>query len=117
MATYDFTPANGGANAVGTLEKTNAVNGFKITFRSTSNGDNTAVDLRAVDALHGSTYDLILRELNPMMAHAINDGTGVMSVIMDNHHGDIASIARRLETLDGIGTDTVVVAATSFAVA
>ena len=50
------------------------------------------------------------------MAHAINDNSGVMSVIMDGHHGDAASIKARLVALDGIGTDTTVAAATSFAV-
>lgn len=117
MATYDVTPVNGGANAVGTLEKTAQINGFLISLKSTSNGDNTALDVRGVDAAYGSTYDLILRELNPLMAHAIDDATGVMSVIMDAHHGDAASIAARLENLDGIGTDTTVAAAASFAVA
>ena len=117
MATYDVTPVNGGANAVGTLEKTAQINGFLISLKSTSNGDNTALDVRTVDAAYGSTYDLILRELNPLMAHAIDDATGVMSVIMDAHHGDAASIKARLVQLDGIGTDTTVAAATSFAVA
>lgn len=117
MATYDVTPVNGGANAVGTLEKTAQINGFLISLKSTSNGDNTALDVRTVDAAYGSTYDLILRELNPLMAHAIDDATGVMSVIMDGHHGDAASIAARLENLDGIGTDTTVAEAASFAVA
>ncbi|MDA8897154.1 hypothetical protein N9I97_00105 [bacterium] len=118
MATYDVTPVNGGANAVGTLEKTAQINGFLISLDSASDGtDDAPVDLRAVDAAHGSTYDLILRELNPLMAHAINDATGVMSVIMDAHHGDAASIKARLVQLDGIGTDTTVAAAASFAVA
>lgn len=118
MATYDVTPVNGGANAVGTLEKTAQINGFLISLDSASDGtDDAPVDLRAVDAAHGSTYDLILRELNPLMAHAINDASGVMSVIMDGHHGDAASIKARLVALDGIGTDTTVAAAASFAVA
>ena len=117
MATYDFTPVNGGANAVGTLEKTAQINGFLISLDSDSDGtDNAPIDLRTVDALHGSLYDLILRELQPLMAHAINDGTGVMSVVMDAHHGDADSIKARLVALDGIGTDTTVAAATSFAV-
>ena len=126
MATYDVTPkANdltalpsvGGNNVVGTLEKTAQINGFLISLDSASDGtDDAPVDLRAVDGAHGSTYDLILRELNPMMAHAINDNSGVMSVIMDGHHGDAASIKARLVALDGIGTDTTVAAATSFAV-
>ena len=118
MATYDFTPVNGGDNAVGTLESVAQLKAFIIGIDSDSDGtDDAPVDLRAVDGAHGSTYDLILRELNPLMAHAINDGTGVMSVIMDAHHGDAASIKARLVQLDGIGTDTTVAAAASFAVA
>ena len=117
MATYDFTPVNGGANAVKKKKKTAQINGFLISLDSASDGtDDAPVDLRAVDALHGSLYDLILRELQPLMAHAINDGTGVMSVVMDAHHGDADSIKARLVALDGIGTDTTVAAATSFAV-
>ena len=117
MATYDFTPGNGGANAVGTLETTGSVQMFVIGCDSASDGtDDAPVDLRAVDAVHGSLYDLILRELSPLMAFAINDGTGVMSVVMDAHHGDAVSIKARLVALDGIGTDTTVAAATSFAV-
>ena len=117
MATYDVTPVNGGANAVGTLEKTAQINGFLISLDSASDGtDDAPVDLRAVDALHGSLYDLILRELQPHMAHAINDGTGVMSVVVDSHSNTAASIKARLVALSGIGTDTTVEAAASFAV-
>jgi len=115
--TYDVTPANGGANAVGTLETTAQINGYLIAVKSTSNGDNTAVDLSANDGATGSLYDLILRELSPLMAHAVNDTSGVMSIIVDNHANTAASIASRLEALDGVGTDTTVTAASSFAVA
>lgn len=117
MATYDFTPVNGGANAVGTLETTGALAMYLISLDSDSDGtDDAPVDLRNVDALHGSLYDLILRELQPHMAHAINDGTGVMSVVVDSHSNDAASIKARLVALSGIGTDTTVQAAASFAV-
>jgi hypothetical protein len=115
--TYDVTPANGGANAVGTLETTAQINGYLIAVKSTSNGDNTAVDLSANDGATGSLYDLILRELSPLMAHAVNDTSGVMSIIVDNHANTADSIAARLEALDGVGTDTTVTAASSFAVA
>jgi len=115
--TYDVTPANGGANAVGTLETTAQINGYLIAVKSTSNGDDTAVDLSANDGATGSLYDLILRELSPLMAHAVNDTSGVMSIIVDNHANTAASIAARLEALDGVGTDTTVTAASSFAVA
>ena len=115
--TYDVTPANGGANAVGTLEKTSDIAAFVIGVDSASDGtDDAPVDLRANDGATGSMYDLILRELNPIMAHAPNDNTGVISVIMHAHANDAASIARRLEALDGIGTDTTVTAGSAIVV-
>lgn len=117
MATYDFTPkSTTGANAVGTLETTAAVAMYKITVRSTSDGSNTAVDLRGVDALHGSLYDLILRETAPLMAFAVNDNSGVIHVVVDSHANSAATLAARLEALSGVGTDTIVQAAASFAV-
>lgn len=117
MATYDVTPVNGGANAVGTLESVAQHKAFLITVRSTSNGDNTAVDLRANDAAHGSLYDLILRELQPLMAFAADAGTGVIHVIMDGHGVDATSIAARLAGFDGVGSDTAVALGTSITVA
>ena len=116
--TYDVTPVNGGANEVGTLETTAQINGYLIALKSSSNGDDTALDLKtANDGASGSVYDMILRELAPLMAHAVDDTTGVMSIIVDNHANTAASIAARLEALDGVGTDTTVTAASSFAVA
>jgi len=126
MATYDFTPkANslsdlpsvGGNNVVGTLETTGALSMFLISLKSTSNGDDTALDLKtANDGAHGSLYDLILREVAPLMAHAVDGTTGVMSVVVDSHANTAASIASRIEALSGVGTDTTVEAAASFAV-
>ena len=117
-ATYDFTPANGGANTVGTLETTGALSMFLISLKTTSDGSNTALDLKtANDGAHGSIYDLIIRELQPHLLHAVDDTSGVMSVVVDSHSNTAASIAARLEAQDGIGTDTTVAAASSFAVA
>jgi hypothetical protein len=116
--TYDVTPANGGANAIGTLETTAQLQGYVITVMSTSNGDDTAVDLSTNDGASGSLYDLMLRELSPMLAYAPNSGDkNVISVIMDGHHNTAASIAARIEALDGVGTDTTVAAAASITVA
>ena len=116
-ATYDFTPVNGGANVVGTLETTGAVAMYLISLDSASDGtDDAPIDLRAVDGVHGSVYDLILRELQPIMAHAINDATGVMSVLVDSASNDAVSIKRRLVAQSGIGSDTTVEAAASFAI-
>ena len=42
MATYDFTPGNGGANAVGTLETTGSVQMFVIGCDSASDGTDDA---------------------------------------------------------------------------
>jgi hypothetical protein len=116
MATYDVTPANGGANAVGSLEAVAQHKAFLITVRSTADGSNTAVDLRAVDAAHGSLYDLILRELQPVMAFAADANTGVIHAIMDGHGVDATSIAARLAGLDGIGIDTAVALGTAITV-
>jgi hypothetical protein len=115
-ATYDFTPVNGGANAVATLETTAAIAMYKITVRSTSNGDNTAVDLSSNDGAHGSLYDLILREVAPLMAYADAGSNGTIHVVVDSHANSAATLAARLEAQDGIGTDTIVEAAASFAV-
>jgi hypothetical protein len=116
-ATYDFTPVNGGANTVGTLESVAQLKAFVIGIDADSDGtDDNPVDLRANDGAHGSMYDLILRELQPLMAHAPNDATGVISVIMDGHGVDAASIAARLEAHDGIGTDTTVAEGTAIVV-
>ena len=116
--TYDFTPLNNGAAAsvVNSLIGTAQLKAYVITVRSTSNGSNTAVDLRSDDGVYGGDLDLILRELNPMLAFAANAATGVIHVIMDGHSNDAASIAARVEAL-GYGTDTAVTLGTSLTVA
>jgi len=116
--TYDFTPANGGTNAVGTLESVVQLKAFVIGLDSASDGtDDAPIDLRAVDGAHGSLYDLILRELQPLMAFAPNGDTGVMHVIMDGHAVTAASIKARLVQFNGVGTDTTVTQGTAITVA
>jgi len=116
--TYDVTPANGGANAVGTLETTAQIQAYIISLDSDSDGtDDAPIDLAANDGASGSLYDLILRELSPMLAFAPNGSTGVMHIVMDGHHNTAASVKARLVALDGVGTDTTVAAASSFTVA
>ena len=116
MATYDFTPVNGGDNAVGTLESVAQLKALLITVCSTSDGNDTAVDLRAADAAHGSLYDLILREIQPLMAYAANADTGVIHAIVDGHAIDGDSLAARLAGLNGVGTDTSVAVGTAITV-
>ena len=117
MATYDFTPVNGGANTVGTLETTAAIAMYKITVDADSDGTvDNPVDLRGVDGAHGSLYDLILREVAPLMAWAPNGDTGVIHVVVDSHANSAAAIKARLVALSGIGSDTAVAAAASFVI-
>jgi len=112
-ATYDFTPVNGGDNTVGTLETTAAVAMYKITV---GNGAGGQVDLRAVDGAHGSVYDMILREVAPLMAWAPNDNSGVIHVVVDSHANSAATLLARIENIDGVGADSAVAAAASFVI-
>jgi hypothetical protein len=116
MATYDFTPANGGANVVGTLESTVQLKAFIITVKDDS---NTAVDLRANDGAHGSLYDLILREVQPLMAFAPDGATGVIHIIADGHAVDAATLqirVRQIASATPSANDSTVTLGTSFVV-
>lgn len=113
-----ITKVNGGDNVVGTLESVAQLKAFVIGFDSASDGtDDAPIDLRANDGAAGSLYDLVLQELQPLMAFAPDGATGVMHVIMDGHAVSAASIERRVEALDGVGTDTTVTLGTSITVA
>lgn len=122
-ATLDVTSlATGGTNAVGTLESVAQLKAFIITIKDDS---NTAIDLRANDAAYGSNYDLILREIQPLMAYAPNDNSGVIHVVVDGHAVDATSLQARLRALVvglGLGStvagnDTTVTLGTSIVVA
>lgn len=121
MATFDFTPVSGGDNVVGTLESVVQLKAFIITVK---NADDAAVDLRAQDGVHGSAYDLLLREVQPVMAFAPDNATGVVHVIVDGHAVDAATLQLRLRALvagSGLGgtaatNDTTVVEGTAFTV-
>lgn len=121
-ASFDFTPqSTTGNNAVGTLESVAQLKMFKITIKDDS---NTAIDLRSYDGAHGSEYDLILREIQPLMAFAPDGSTGVIHVVVDGHAVDATGLQARLRALVaglGLGTtaaanDTTVEAAASFTV-
>lgn len=118
MATYDFTPQTStGANAVGTLESVVQLKAFIVTVKDDS---NTAVDLRANDALYGSLYDLILREVQPLMAYAPNDNSGVIHIIVDGHAVDAATLQTRVRQIASAtpsANDSTVALGTSITVA
>ena len=130
-ATYDFTPkANslvdlpsvGGNNVVGTLESTAQLAMYKITIKDDS---DTAIDLRDYDGANGSEYDLIIREIAPLMVWTPDGDTGVIHVVVDGHAQSAAALQVRLRALVaglGLGTtaaanDTTVEAGVSFVVA
>jgi hypothetical protein len=116
MATYDFTPVNGGANVVGTLETTGALAMYIITVKDDS---NTAVDLRDEDGVHGSLYDLILREVAPLMAFAPDGATGVIHVVVDSSANSAATLQARIRQLASAtpaDNDSTVAAGASFVI-
>jgi hypothetical protein len=116
-ATYDVTLATGGTNTVGTLESVAQLQAFIITVK---NDSDTAVDLRANDGAYGSLYDLILREVQPLMAFAPNDATGVIRVIVDGHAVDAATLQLRIRNIASAtpsANDSTVTLGTSFTVA
>jgi len=116
-ATYDFTPVNGGANEVGTLESVVQLKAIIITVKDDS---DTAVDLRDEDGVHGSMYDLILREVQPLMAFAPDGDTGVIHAIVDGHAIDAATLqtrVRQIASATPANNDSTVAVGTSFTVA
>lgn len=115
--TFDVTPQSSTGNrAVATLYADNSHKAYVVTVRSTSDGSNTAVDLKGNDAANGSIFDTILRELNPAMAFGKDATDGVLYLIMDGHHNTAASIAARIGALDGCGTDTAATLGTGIVV-
>lgn len=121
--TFDFTPqatgltSNGGNNAVGTLESVVQLAMYKITVKDDS---DTAVDLRDEDGVHGSLYDLILREVAPLMAWAPNDANGVINVVVDGHAQSAATLqarVRQLASATPANNDSTVEVGVSFTVA
>jgi hypothetical protein len=116
------TRVNGysGNYTTGTLRTTQDFKAFLITVRSTSNGSNTAVDLQAEDGDGASEADQmverIISELHPLMYSVPSASAGIIHVIMHGHNVTASSIADRIETLGGIGTDTAVTLGTAIVV-
>ncbi len=113
----EFTRVNGaGSSSVGTLYGTAQLKAYFVTVRSTSDGSNTAVDLRSDDGVVEGKVEQIMRELSPLMYFVTNSAAGTFSIIVDGHANDATSIATRLEAISGIGTDTAVTLGTSIVV-
>ena len=115
MAT--LTKVNGFLNnyVTGTVFQNANLGFYQATIRSTSNGSNTAIDLRAEDGDAAGEADqkveLIVKSVNAIGYFAKDANDGIMALIVDNSQHTADSLAAIIENLDGIGTDTIVEAA------
>ena len=94
----------------------NANLGFYVaTVRSTSNGSNSAVDLRAVDGdaagEANQLVELAVQGVNAIAYFAPTGSAGTLALVVDNSFHNADSIAKVLESLTGVGTDTAVAVA------
>ena len=115
MAT--LTKKNGFLNnyVTGTVFQNANLGFYQATIRSTSNGSNTAIDLRDEDGDAAGEADqkveLIVKSVNAIGYFAPTGAAGLLSLIVDNSQHTADSLARIIESLDGVGTDTIVEAA------
>ena len=113
MAT--LTKVNGFLNnyVTGTVFQNANLGFYQATI--TSNGSNTAIDLRAEDGDAAGEADqkveLIVKSVNAIGYFAKDANDGILALIVDNSQHTADSLAAIIENLDGIGTDTIVEAA------
>ena len=112
-----ITKVNGFLNkfVTGTVFQNANLGLYVATIRSTSNGDNTAVDLQAADGDAAGEADqiveLAVKSVNAIAYFAPTGNAGTLAIIVDGSQHTADSIAAQLEALNGVGTDTVVAAA------
>ena len=85
---------------------------YQATVRSTSNGGNTAIDLQAQDGdaagEANQLVELIVQGVNAIAYFTPSAADGKISLIVDGSQHTADSIARVIENLSGVGTDTIV---------
>ena len=108
-----ITRVNGfGEYTTGTVRQTANLGFYKVTVRSTSNGNNTAVDLQPLDVgASPELVELIVSGTNAVAHFTPTAGAGVIALVVDNQGHTADSIAAIIEDLSGVGTDTIVEAA------
>ena len=112
-----ITKVNGFLNnfVTGTVFQNANLGFYTATLRSTSNGSNTAIDLQAADGDAAGEADqiveLAVKSVNAIGYFAPTGAAGTLALIVDDSQHDATSIARALEAISGVGTDTVVAAA------
>lgn len=112
-----ITKVNGFLNnfVTGTVFQNANLGFYTATLRSTSDGSNAAVDLQAADGDAAGEADqiveLAVKSVNAIGYFAPTGAAGTLALIVDDSQHDATSIARALEAINGVGTDTVVAAA------
>ena len=104
-----FTRVNGAAAAV--VDVLTQIAAFLVTVKDDS---NTAIDLRADDGVVDGNLEKLLKELAPLMYFATNSSAGTVTVVMDGHANDAASLQSRVrhvfEAAAGDNDSTVIAA-------
>ena len=116
-----FTRVNGASQAVvGSLKTTAQLKAFLVTIKDDS---NTAIDLRSDDGVVEGKLEQFLREVSPLMYYAADAGTGVVTIVVDGHAVDAATLQIRVRNIfgaagtNGSANDSTVVEATSLTAA
>ena len=94
-----FTRTNGaGAAIVGTLTTTAQLKAYLVTIK---NDSNTAIDLTSDDGVVEGKLEQFLREISPLMYFATDSSAGTVTVVVDGHHNDAASLQSRVRNIFG----------------
>lgn len=90
------TRVNGSKNyTTGTLRSVAQLKAFLITVKDAS----AAIDLQSLDDGVDELVEAVVREVQPLMYYAPSASSGVISVIVDGHAVDAASLQLRLRKL------------------
>lgn len=112
-----ITKVNGFLNnfVTGTVFQNANLGFYTVTLRSTSDTSNTAINLQDEDGdaagEANQIVELAVQSVNAIAYFAPTGTAGTLALIVDDSQHDATSIARALEAISGVGTDTVVAAA------
>jgi len=110
----EVTKVNGFLNKfiTGTVFQNANLGFYQATVRSTSDGSNTAVNLQTQDGDAAGEADqiveLIVKGTNSIAYFTPSAALGKISLVVDNSQHNAASLAAIIETISGVGTDTIV---------
>jgi ABC-type phosphate transport system substrate-binding protein len=111
------TKVNGFLNkfVTGTVFQNANLGFYQVTLRSTSDTSNTAINLQTQDGDAAGEADqiveLVVKTTNAIAYFAPSAAAGVLSIVVDGSQWDATALATAIETISGVGTDTIVQAA------